>query len=167
MISNQDNKLVATSKILRDKVATYGIVSNGLPTAVWTHSEEFRRGFVDSLVSNHGSVYKTPNSYYIELASDAPSILSDISDLLNMYGIINTTNGEKVRIDANTFAKVFKLSNSELQKPLSGLDTTQVSSVSTVKIVSIEKTDKKEKMYQVVVYDAAPSFKTALGFTGF
>lgn len=159
--------IFATSEKLRKAVDEYGLVKEGLPTAVWTYSEEFRRGYIDSLISLHGSMYKVDeaNQYFIELKSNSPIMRNDISDLFNMYGVINTTNGEHVRIDTNTFSKLFQLSNVEMQNVLNQTTSSAISELSATTVVSVEKTENVEKMFKINVNDQLNSFKTSLGYT--
>jgi len=168
--SNGFVQIYATNEAMRKCIKRYGITGKALPTSVWTYSEDFRHGYIDALVSTSSSIYQTEpgenSKYYIELKSDMPTVINDISDLFNMYGIINTPNGEYVRADTNTFSMVFRLSNVRMQDILDKTIKSAVSRISVVKILSIEKTEKEETMYHIIVNDKSQSFKTSLGFTG-
>lgn len=163
---NTPGMLVATSKVLRDEVEKYGLTNQRLPSSVWSMSDEFRHGFVDALVSHHGTLYADQNkASHIELKSDAPSVVGDIAMLFNMYGIVNASNGERIKVDANTFAKVFRVTNPSMQGHLSKLSA-QVSPISASRVVSVEKTNLRKKMLTVVNHSTQVGYKTSLGFTG-
>jgi hypothetical protein len=171
VVSRQNGKngrmqLFATSEKLREKVSKYGISSSGIPTSVWSYSENFRHGYIDALMSASATIHSIDNdNHFLELKSDVPTILNDISDLLNMYGIVNMSNGEHVRISTAAFSKIFQLSNPSLQSVLNKSINTKITTVSSVKIVSVEKTEKNERMFKILVNCGSTSLKTSLGFT--
>lgn len=176
-----------TSSEFTDNLATiFGVdrKEKGFPISVWQSGEEFIKGFVDGLISSDGFIAKKANR--IILTTKHKKLAEDFSDLLSFYGIksnirrseselIKFPNGKNyyktyerydVSIDgynAVAFGKIFTLSHPRKQANLTRL--VQEFKVSRalpdhelIRVKSVERTDIKEDVWDISVYDDTHCF---------
>jgi len=183
-----------TSFEFAEKLASlYGVdkKEKGLPPSVWKSGSDFIKGFIDGLFSSDGFVSK--NSRRIILTTKHSKIAEDVSDLLSFYGIKSTIrrsesedikfpNGKKyyrtyVRYDVSidgyhavNFAKIFPLSHARKQNNLLEIAKYKALRKSPdselMRIVSVEKTQLKEDVWDISVYDTTHCFYISHCVTG-
>lgn len=145
--------------------ATYKMIDD-YPQSLWTASEDYRRGYIDATISTRGKLTTVCTTTYIELSSDQVNTIINMSNLFNAYGISNIANGESVKIAALPFSKLFRVSNKDIQSTLDKFSSMAVPQITTTKVLSIEKTSEKRKLYTLHVNGDTNSCKTTFGFTG-
>ncbi|MBI2028704.1 MAG: hypothetical protein HYT07_03805 [Candidatus Levybacteria bacterium] len=184
-----------TSLEFAEKLASlYGVgkKEKGLPSSVWGSGSDFIKGFVDGLISSDGFIARNANR--IILTTKHKKIAEDFSDLLSFYGIKNNIrrsesenikfpNGKKyyrtyerydVSIDGHNvvqFGKIFKLSHPRKQRNLQRIISEYTSSRKSpdeelIRIKSVEKTNIRENVWDVSVYDDAHCFYISHCITG-
>lgn len=150
-------------------------------------SEEFRRGFVDGLISTDGSVFDNKQKS-ICFTTSRENIANEFSDLMWWYGIRNALlkeerdidfgNGNKtyVRYDvkigqrsSKRFSKLFTLSHQAKQGRLDSISSAKWKNnccENKIKIVAIEETSIHEDVYDIHVYDDTHTFPINYCITG-
>jgi hypothetical protein len=182
-------ELNTVSNALNENLEKFGAShkSAGLPAAVWKSSEKFRKGIVDALFSSDGSVDVSKRR--ILFTSKHEKLVSDLSELLGFYGIKNTIrkttrtmslNGNpekdytrydlKIQDQASIlhFRNIFSLSVGYKQEKLDSLAWKRVpfANHDKIKVVSVEKTDLKEDVWDISVFDETHCFQIAHCITG-
>lgn len=184
-------KELNTINILLDKnLEKFGCSKkeNGLPTKIWTASEDFRKGVVDALFSSDGHVSNSSikvkkKQKSIFLSSKHEKLVSDVSELLGFYGIRTTISKRKTILNGKTFdgfvlkisdaqsimqfREVFKLSADYKQKSLD-LYTfrDEKKDRGVIEVVEVSKTDLLEDVWDICVYDETHCFQLAHCITG-
>lgn len=159
---------LATEKETQEK--TYGV-----PQAVWTGTEDFRRGFIDALYSFVGGVDKKQGLAF--LPSPSERFTRDVWDLLGFYGVASTVKiGEKtsdgedivplVVFEADIFSQMFRVTNKKKQDVLDKLEHRKQDIVGEIEVASCKLTELKEDVWDVAVYDSAHLFALSHCFTG-
>lgn len=156
----------------------------GLPISVWQSGGEFIKGLIDGLISSDGFVSKNTNR--IIFTTKHKKIAEDFSSLLSFYGVksnirksestdIKFPNGKKyyktyerfdVSIEGHNiidFGKIFTLSHPRKQANLTRIIKEYTISRALpdnelMRIKSIEKTDIKEDVWDISVYDDTHCF---------
>jgi hypothetical protein len=155
------------------------------------YSEEFIKGFIDGIFTTDGSIDKTA----IVLKSSRYNLIKDISEILGFYGIrnfihkktqknVSFPNGKNYDreytvytlkisdIDSQKhFAKIFSLSGKKKQYALNNMIARKLKkkvawSMQGYKILSVTKTDLKEDVWDITVYDDTHTFKLNHVVTG-
>lgn len=157
---------------------------DGLPVSVWQSGDEFLKGFIDGLFSSDGFVTKTGNR--IILTTKHKRIAEDVADLMSFFGIKSTIrfttsenprfpNGERyyktferydVSIDGyvnvSNFGKIFSLSDpikqANLEKSFNYKPSRKTADEELTRVVSVERTDLKENVWDISVYDDTHCF---------
>jgi len=171
---------------------SYGVdkKSTGLPSSVWTNvSEEFRKGLIDGLFSSDGCISKSGNRGVF--CSSNYKLASDVSELLGFYGI-KTRLTESISYDVSFpneksydrsytryfvtmftsalmhFRTVFTLSNNRKNERMWMKKSLNKGGMvyDNIKIVNIIKTDIKEDVWDISVYDETHTFKLSHAITG-
>lgn len=162
---------------------------NGLPKFIFEKaSEEFRKGFIDALFSSDGCVEK--NDKRIVLTTAHSKLAKDFSELLGFYGIRtsiketqrnvasfpNGKNYDKnyIRFDISIgrnedirhFKDLFKLSNINKQKIINEYSFKQTKDSNLLRVISVEKTDINEDVWDISVYDDTHCFQLGHAITG-
>lgn len=201
-------ELCTTLRGLTQVLQRYGMLEhrkNGLPKMLFTTaSEDFRRGFIDGLVSADGGIGKTEVGKKerggLGFTTCHQQVAQDFSDLLGFYGIQTKVSGGKlkhiptfpngkvydrsyesylvkIRIHSSLvrFQEVFKLSASRKQRLLELAVTLQTGPRDPanyrhpntfVDVMSVEKTDIKEDVWDIRVEDDTHCFQLAHCITG-
>lgn len=189
--SNDANKETnIQNKTVRDFFNKFGVTKKeyGIPTTIWCMaSEDFRKGFIDGLFSSDGSV-----SDRIVLTSSKEKLIYDISELLGFYGIQtsikhtinnngNFPNGKKYEKDYHRydlkitrqssilhFYNTFKFSNGKKQEKLENLikSYSLIEPSHTMEVISVEKTDLYEDVWDITVFDKIHCFELSQVITG-
>lgn len=145
----------------------------GLPKTVWISGGNFIKGVMDGLMSSYGYVSKDSNR--IVFVTKHKAIAEDIQSLLSLYGIksnIALPNHKSlyehysVSIDGYNvvnFSKIFKFSHPEKQVNLERLVENyrvlrSVPDDGLIRIKKVEKTDIKEDVWDISVYDSTHCF---------
>ena len=163
--------LSASNKQLRDAVTSYTPRVRGIPDSVWSFSEEFRHGYIDSLISHYGKLMCVADeeagekTYVIEFKSSNPVLIADVSDLIRMYGIVCFNMDDMIRIDLNTFSRTFHLTNTLMQEALNVHINRSTSQLSSTVIKNVEKTTRVEKMFRVNTVGIDADFRTCIGLS--
>ncbi len=169
---------------------------NGLPTYIWTSSEQFRKGFVDGLISSDGSVsVGGTSSVSIKWSSSHEKLCSDFSELLGFYGLVTNRYLRKIKngkfpnkknynkeytshvltitnyANIDHFRKLFTLSIDYKQSKLllASKDSKWMykdDKGKTIKIVSIIKTSLLEDVWDIRVLDKTHCFQISHCITG-
>ena len=171
---------------------SYGVgkKSEGLPSSVWTNtSDEFRRGLIDGLFSSDGYISKIGNRGVF--CSSNYKLASDVSELLGFYGI-KTRLTESISHDASFpnkksygrtytryfvtmftsalmhFRTIFTLSNHRKNELLWIKKSLNKGGMvyDNIRIKSVIKTDIKEDVWDIRVYDETHTFKLSHVITG-
>ena len=185
---NNKNEINVNNKKLNEIFTMFDVQhkSKGLPLSVWTYaSEEFRKGLIDGLFSADGCF-----SDKIVLTTAHKHLADDVCDLLGFYGLkcnINTQEttstfpngrdyGRKyVRYDLKIghqnsikhFNDIFKISHSNKKTSLQNLiKECRTYCENKIKIISVEKTDLVEDVWDLRVFDTTHCFKLAHCMTG-
>lgn len=174
---------------------SYGVShkSNGLPSKIWTEcSEDFRRGFVDALISADGCIESNYKSAKIVLSQSNKKLIDDMGELLGFYGIkcsfseIELENAKfpndkvynrsyhrytltvSTRQSIEHFRNLFRLTHSEKQEKLNSISSDSVKPLwgKTREIVSVELTDIYEDVWDVTVFDETHCFQLSHVITG-
>jgi hypothetical protein len=189
-------ELNTQSEALEAWANSFGIgpKADGLPKSVWTNaSEDFRKGLVDGLFSSDGSVDLTRQPGYstITLVSAHCKLVEDMSALLGFYGIktIITSKEDVSRFpngkdytkkykrydmriagldNIGHFRSIFRLSHPDKQKKLATGKQRVKSDIraNAVVITSVEKTDLREDVWDISVFDETHCFQLAHCITG-
>lgn len=187
--SNSTYELNTINNNLSANLERFGVShkSNGLPAAVWRNgSEDFRKGLVDALFSTDGYIEK--NKKRIGFTSKHEKLVYDLSELLGFYGIKNsikrTTRKQKLRehleekeyvrydlritdgASIRHFRNLFTISVKEKQNRLDEYDFPYFLENNQIGVVSVEKTDLKEDVWDISVYDETHCFQIAQCITG-
>ena len=178
------------NKAVKNLFESFGVNKKylGVPKSIWgTSSEDFRKGFIDALFSSDGSI-----SNKIILTSSHKKLIYDISELLGFYGIQSSIkhsstnkgvfpNGKKYdktyhRYDLVIsrqssilhFHKIFKLTHKRKQNILNDLVSGYklIPPMNAVKIISVEKTDLYEDVWDITVHDDIHCFELNQVVTG-
>jgi len=181
------------NKKVRNFFEKFGVSKKkfGIPKSLWiTASEDFRKGFIDGLFSSDGSIDK--KSQRISLASSHKQLVHDVSDLLGFYGIYSSIeystykggtfpNGKthnriydryvlKISNQRSIlqFYEVFKFSHLGKQKLLEETinDFNIIAPKHAIEILSIEKTDLYEDVWDISVFDDVHCFELSHCVTG-
>lgn len=183
-------ELAVRDASIRDLFKKYGIESkNKFPSTLLNEcSEEFRRGFIDGLLSADGCVNTTHKGEAISLTTASETIARQFYSMLYWYGLkpniqkltrtIDLGNGEKeyTRYDIclskgkfERFVSMFKLSSSsKYNKILDIIKTSKRNNIrnETIAIKSIELTDICEDVWDIHVYDNTHTFSLNWCITG-
>lgn len=166
---------------------------NGLPSGIWNFcSEEFRKGFVDGMISSDGTVDKSYKGAHIRITQSNKKLIDDFGELLGFYGIKCTfstyhiesqvfPNGKKydreydryllnisTRQSINHFRNIFKLSvryKQENLNSISALETKPLYGI-TQEISEVRLTDLYEDVWDVTVFDDTHCFQLSHVVTG-
>ena len=182
LIDTHTKEIGINNKLVDKYIKTFGVVdkNNGLPKAVWTGSESYRKGLVDGLFSSDGHVSTTKKR--IVLVSKHKQLVNDMSELLGFYGIKTTIkhglsklNGKMfgrydLRINENQsikqFMNIFNLSVKHKQDTLDGYKFKNTKDNNQVEVISVEKTDLYEDVWDISVQDDTHCFQLAKVVTG-
>lgn len=158
---------------------------DGVPDIIWKSNHEFISGYIDGLFSSGGCILS--NGHGIVLTSVHEQLLIDIQKLLTFYGIrshiknknYKTSSSTKLRplftrynltivnVHARRFSEIFNLSNKRKQEKLSNIKCDHIKCRRDYLIVkSIKKTNIKEDVYDITVFDNTHTFQTEYGITG-
>ena len=163
----------------------------GLPTAVWRQgSEEFRKGIIDGLFSSDGHIGKVDLNR-ITLTSKHRKLIEDVQELIGFYGIFSNyvtstaynpsfPNGKQYNKDYTRydlaisrknsithFRNLFKLSNVKKQNRLDSFNLNGYGNRSNYnEVIDIVKTDLKEDVWDISVYDSTHCFQLSNCVTG-
>jgi ribonucleotide reductase alpha subunit len=164
---------------------------NGFTSIIWNQcSEEFRIGFIDGLFSADGCISK--GDYRINFRTSHEKLKNDFCDLMGFYGIktkLNVTkqknivspNGKSydkeytnymIRVgDAwsyNKFLTTFNITNPLKQSSLKEEQNNNYRAKykNLIKIKSVEKTELKEDVWDITVYDETHTFLLSNCVTG-
>lgn len=155
------------NKSLDEFIDKFGITNKtqGLPKSIWNDcSKEFVYGFVDGLISSDGSVSKSGK---ITITTAHENFAKDVIDLLGVIGIpANMANGtshisgrekEYSRYDicfpAHLLVGKLILSNVYKQNAIAETSTSRVKKNYFRKVLSVEKTNLLEDVWDISVYD--------------
>ncbi len=167
----------------------------GLPLSIWsTASEEFRIGFLDGLFSSDGHVEISKKRSFarIRLTTSREKIAKDVSDLLGFYGIKtavrsrtrsgNEFPGGKIydrsytsyevsiegSADVEHFGKLIRLTHQVKRERIESVKGKHKFDVenSNIEIISIEKTELKQDVWDISVGDDTHCFQLAHCVTG-
>jgi len=156
----------------------------GFPESVWKAGGDYIKGFVDALISSDGFVSR--NSNRIVFTSKHKKIAEDLSSLLSFYGIksnIRRSEATQVKfpnqkeysrayerydvyVEGNNiimFNKIFKVSHrrkaENIQRIVSEYKVSRAfPDHELMRIKSVEKTDIKENVWDISVYDDTHCF---------
>ncbi len=168
-----------------------GHKSKGLPSSIWKEgSEDFRKGFIDGLISSDGYIDNVQTNRIV-FVSSKEKLSSDFAELLGFYGIrtikqyqkssgVSFPNGkvydkeyERYNLvigkqpDLLHFKKLFTLSNNEKQSTLNSYSWSRTSPTpDTIEVINIELTDIKEDVWDISVYDKTHCFQLSHCITG-
>lgn len=187
-LSNKE-ELNINNKEVRNVFAKFNIEhkSKGLPTSLWnTASEEYRKAFIDGLFSSDGCF-----SDRISLTTSHKKLANDVSDLLGFYGVksaikVTTTSNAKfpngkdynktyTRYDLQVshqksikrFAEVFTITHTAKASKLQTLIVdTKAHLDDKIKVISVVKTELKEDVWDISVYDDTHCFALPHCITG-
>lgn len=159
---------LSTGKEVKDK--TYGV-----PQAVWTGTEDFRRGFIDALFSFVGGIDEKQGLAFIPSPSE--TFVRDVWDLLGFYGVASTAKFREktedgkvivplVMFEGDIFSQIFHVTNKEKQDVLEKLDHRKQNIIGEIEVASCELTELKEDVWDVAVYDTSHLFALSHCFTG-
>jgi ribonucleotide reductase alpha subunit len=166
--------------------------SEGLPSSVWSGSEEFRKGLVDGLLSSDGSVEQASReSLRVNWSSAHANLASDFAELLGFYGVQTrhsvrelkgaafpngknydrTYRSHVLRISGAEnivhFRSVFRLSVAYKQELLSRFyENVRAASHGSAVLVSVKETLLKEDVWDITVRDATHCFQLSHCVTG-
>lgn len=174
--------------------STYGVISkNQLPRSLWTSNDDFVKGFIDGLFSADGNVYVDDYNRKVQLTTSNYSLALEVQELLGFYGIKTTCAhthsatasfpNEKVYdreydcydimingTEAEYFSTLIELSHLPKQDRLCQLQETvrgrRRPEEELVQVKSIEKTEFKEDVWDISVYDDAHCFRISPVITG-
>jgi hypothetical protein len=150
----------ATNSLLRARIDGFGLQPSGIPSAVWTYSDTFRRGYIDSVVSHYSMIDTIPS---IKLLCKK-ELVPDIVELLRLYGVMCAYPAiGNVCINIATFSHVFQLSNQSLQSVLDKSALLSISQFSTTAVLSVEKITTDCPMYRINIAGGS-NFRTSIGF---
>ena len=179
-LNTQNKKLYAYIKDL-------GFVDKEhIPSSMFSpeFSEEFRKGFIDGIISSDGHIEKTSNGCKIRVGvtSSRENFIKELAELFGLYGI--KTSVEKklkgmdktyyrydMRIAAydclKHFSSLFSLSVIHKKEALNCLEVPRYSMlVDKLKIISVEETNIYENVWDIVVYNEDHTFRLAHSYTG-
>ena len=156
----------------------YGHKSLGLPLTTWTSaSEQFRRGLVDALFSSDGSVEKDKKRIIFHSAHE--KLAKDLSDLLGLYGVKHSLHFVKnefkgcYKLDITEggaikrFKTLFKLSVEHKQERIDAYEFKyDIKQSDQIKVLSVEKTQIEEDVWDITVYDTTHAFQLPHVVTG-
>ena len=176
-------ELNTVSNVLNENIEKFQvkIKSEGLPASAWKGgSEEFRKGLIDGLFSSDGHIEKGKKR--LVFTTKHNKLANDVSELLGFYGIKSTIRashsklGDKsfprfdVRVTDGAsirhFRKLFKLSVGYKQDTLNSYNFPYNLTSDKIKVVSVEKTDLYEDVWDVSVFDETHCFQIAHCITG-
>lgn len=175
-------ELNTVNSALSDNLKKFGVTNKneGLPKAVWLGSEDFRKGLIDGIFSSDGHVEK--NNKRITLVSSHLKLVEDMAELLGFYGIKTSIkksksvlNGKEfIRYDLRIserksllhFRNLFTLSVGYKQLTLNNYKFKSEYTKDTIEIKSVEKTDLKEDVWDISVFDDTHCFQLSNCITG-
>lgn len=156
-----------------------------LPSLVWTGTEEFRKGFIDGLISSDGTIEKKHGR--IGFGSKNKSLVNDVQDLLGFYGIpmsceyrmnnVTFPNGNSGEYEYYTcrsiggaetavhFSSVFDLTNVRKNNILKSI-VVKRKYLPKLMVVNVELTELKEDVWDLTVYDETHCFRLPGVVTG-
>ena len=159
-------------------------------------SDEFIAGFIDGLISSDGYVYKHKDSSNVRVGftSVNEKLIDDVKTLLGFYGIISRKkkqnshkgpmtfpNGKVTELkdirqpyildicnaaNVSWFASLFTLTHKEKWSKMSKHDRYVTNDKDMIKVVSVEKTELFEDVWDISVYDNTHCFQLASCVTG-
>lgn len=174
----------------------FGILGKqeGIPSLIWTNaSEDFRIGFLDGLFSSDGHVEISKKQKFarIRLTTAYSKLAKDVAELLGFYGVKTSVRSRtrkssfpnkkdyertytsyEVSIegaaDVEHFAKVVKLSHKEKKERLESVIGKHKFDVenTNIEIISVEKTELKQDVWDISVGDETHCFQIAHCITG-
>jgi hypothetical protein len=156
-------------------VATPDEVKNstfGLPSSIWTNSEEFRKGFIDAIFAISGIV-QTDSILYISSRSE--KFVRDLSDLFGFYGIgssvklnIRAKEGHAlpplIAFENTPFYKIFYVTDDNKREQIKNCKQTTIKT--NFAIDECVKTNLREDVWDITVYDDTHTFRLSHCFTG-
>lgn len=165
-----------------------GKKDDGFPLVIWDiASEEFRKGFLDGLISSDGHKTKTGG---LHLVTSREKIAIDFKELLGFYGIktsyrhsISTSSFPNkkdykrtydrydVQIDdsesINHLVEFFNITNTRKQLSLRDIrNDYRLKYTNLIRIESVKETEFKEDVWDITVYDNTHTFNLAHSITG-
>lgn len=177
--SNGNEFVIITqrSKIFTEYMEKFGVstvcdVNNktyGVPEAVWTDSEDFRRGFIDSVYSINGNL--TEDKLLGFISSTCETYVRDLWDLFGFYGInstVKTTDKNSLPLvvfDADMFSYNFIVTDVDKQYELNKIKHRPYEPVGEIGIVDCTLTNLKEDVWTIYVYDETNMFSLSHCFT--
>jgi hypothetical protein len=157
----------------------YSHKSEGLPKVVWNEAHEnFRKGLIDGLFSSDGHVTKGDIKKEIVFSTAHEKMAKDVSELLGFYGIQNsikkTENESFIRFDVRIrggasirhFRDLFTLSVTHKQERLDSYQFPYNMESDKIKVVSVEKTELYEDVWDIGVFDKTHAFQIGHCVTG-
>lgn len=184
-------ELNTVSRSLHEYFQQFGVGSKeeGLPSAIWKDgSESFRRGFLDGLFSADGQVETAKKR--VSLSSSRKKIIEDVSDLLGFYGVRHTVRSQKrtgipfpngedynkeytlhsIRVTGGRslrhFSDLVSLTHREKNERLVEYRYPRPFEKDQIEVVSVEKTDLREDVWDIRVGDDTHCFQISHCITG-
>lgn len=140
----------------------------GLPQAMWSGTEDFRRGFLDAAYSLNGNV--DVKQGIGQIVSNNSTYINDLWDLVGFYGVMSVVRQQDnvtiLEFDANLFSQLFKITDADKQAALNTIEHKKVSCTGEIAIFKCEPTDLKEDVWDVAVYDDDHAFSLSHCVTG-
>lgn len=175
-------------------VSKYGVISKeeGFPRCIWESNLNFIHGFLDGLLSSDGFVSQ-PVMKRLSLTTSKEKMAYDYCDLLGFLGVKTTKykrstkkvifpnkknyNKEYTRFDIHTHGRNvldlgndFYLTHIDKQKRLKNIINTCSNfnkiDFNRVRIVSVEKTELQEDVWDIRVFDDTHCFRISSAITG-
>ena len=168
--------------------------NKGLPTCIWTSSEEFRKGFIDGIFSSDGCISGNNISKCVSISQSNIKLIDDLQELLGFYGIMmnksiiqnnnpSFPNGKKYNkiytryvlrtrnwINIIHFKNTFNLTHIHKQEKLNNFirqdSNRQITLTTTVYITEVELTNVFEDVWDISVYDDTHCFQLSGCITG-
>jgi hypothetical protein len=185
--SGKSRELNTINKNISDVLKTVGWCGKTqFPDMVWTGTEEFRKGFIDGLISSDGNV----DGNRVCLTNKSETLLTDFQDLLGFYGIPmsvgmrnvhakfpNGTEGDYVVGTARSmrgiatlshFHKIFTLSSTHKQALISKSvsDNNTRKNTLFLRVKNVTDTGLNEDVWDLQVADDTHCFRLSGVVTG-
>jgi hypothetical protein len=159
---------LSNSAILHEYITAFGATNPsevkdstyGLPQSVWTGSEDFRKGFIDGLMSTKGAIVKNPTGTTIgAISSKSVVLINDLFDLFGFYGIHSIVQPASeqtpalLRFDISFFGIIFNVSNTATRASVESLARPPSHRVGELTVAKVELTNLTEDVWNISVYD--------------
>jgi len=177
------SSLVEKTKMFNEQLDKYSLSS-----VIWCQNNNFVASFIDGLFSADGCVTKSNNTWTLCLTSKSEKLIDDIRRLLIFYGIqtrkkhttttLNGYNKTYHRYDlcisghniirfANAFCFTHTVKQEKLMCAVQEIkQNTHRNSNEYLRVVSVEKTNIIEDVYDISVNDDTHTFLMETGITG-